>query len=73
MFLIPSDRSDVLSVGSVQCKHTSDATKALKTSDINAEVDHLKQLIAAGQADTYVFMTNMSVDAPVAAAIRAQT
>lgn len=72
VFLIPSDRSDGLLVGSVQCKHTSDATKALKTSDINAEVDHLKQLIADGQADTYVFMTNMSVDAPVAAAIRAK-
>lgn len=72
VFLIPAGKSDERPVGSVQCKHTSDPTKALKASDLNIEVDHLKQLVAAGQADTYVFMTNMSIDAPVAAAIRAK-
>jgi hypothetical protein len=71
VFLIPAE-SDAQSIGTIQCKHTSDATKALKFSDLNAEVAHVEQLVKAGQADTYVFMTNMSVDAPVAAAMRAR-
>jgi hypothetical protein len=59
-------------IGTVQCKHTSDAVKALKLGDLTAEIDHVEELVKAGQADTYVFMTNMSVDAPVAAAMRAR-
>lgn len=69
VFLIPAGNG-APSVGTVQCKHTSDATKALKHSDLNAEIAHVEELVKAGQADTYVFMTNMSVDAPVAAAMR---
>ncbi len=71
MFLIPSG-SDSPPVGTVQCKHTSEAGKALKASDLTAELVNVKQLVRAGQADTYIFMTNMSVDAPVAAAMRAK-
>lgn len=71
VFLIPAEK-DPSQVGTIQCKHTSDASKALKLSDLNAEVSHVVELVSAGQADTYVFMTNMSVDAPVAAAMRSK-
>lgn len=71
VFLIPST-TDTLPIGTVQCKHTSEAAKALKVSDLTAELDHVETLVKAGQADTYAFMTNMSVDAPVAAAMRAK-
>ncbi|AYN20434.1 hypothetical protein [Alcaligenes aquatilis] len=71
VFLIPAG-TDVPPIGTVQCKHTSDAMKALKLSDLTAEINHIEELVKAGQADTYVFMTNMSVDAPVAAAMRAR-
>lgn len=71
VFLIPS-RTDTPPIGTVQCKHSSDATKALKVSDLTAEIENVEDLVKAGQADTYVFMTNMSVDAPVAADMRAR-
>ena len=71
VFLIPA-RNDAPPIGTVQCKHTSDGVKALKLSDLTAEIDHVEELVKAGQADTYVLMTNMSVDAPVAAAMRAR-
>ncbi len=72
VFLIPSNDPGSSPIGTVQCKHTSDASKALRTSDLNAEVSHVRELVANGQADTYVFMTNMSVDAGVAMEIRAR-
>jgi hypothetical protein len=71
VFLIPSG-IDASPIGTVQCKHTSDAMKALKLSDLTAELENVEQLVKDGQADTYAFMTNMSVDAPVAAAMRAK-
>ncbi|AZC58094.1 hypothetical protein [Pseudomonas chlororaphis] len=71
VFFIPAG-NDVPLIGTVQCKHTSDAIKALKLSDLNAEIAHVEELVKAGQANTYVFMTNMSVDAPVAVAMRAR-
>lgn len=71
VFLISAE-NDALLIGTVQCKHTSDAAKALKLSDLTAEIAHVEELVKAGQAETYVFMTNMSVDAPVAAAMRAK-
>ena len=71
VFLIAAG-NDTPPIGTVQCKHTSDAIKALRLRDLNAEIDHVEELVKAGQADTYVFMTNMSVDAPVAAAMRAR-
>lgn len=69
VFLILSG-TDAPPIGTVQCKHTSDAGRALKVSDLSAEIDHVEELVKAGQADTYAFMTNMSVDAPVAAQMR---
>lgn len=71
VFLIPAGNG-ALPIGTVQCKHTSDAARTLKISDLTAELDHVEELVKAGQADTYAFMTNMSVDAPVAAAMRAK-
>ncbi|MBN9597044.1 MAG: hypothetical protein J0G36_17035 [Afipia sp.] len=71
VFLIPSGTA-ATPIGTVQCKHTSDAMKALKLSDLTAELENVDELVKAGQADTYAFMTNMSVDAPVAAAMRAR-
>jgi len=54
----------------IQCKYSSDKARRLKPSDITRELDSVKQLAAAGQADTYVLMTSMGVDAPVAVEIR---
>jgi hypothetical protein len=71
VFLIPS-ATDTPSTGTVQCKHTSDAKRALKFSDLSAELGNVEELVKASQADTYALMTNMSVDAPVAAAMRAK-
>lgn len=71
VFLIPSGLGTP-PIGTVQCKHTSESSKALKVSDLTAEIDHVEELVKASQADTYVFMTNMSVDAPVAATMRAK-
>ncbi|MCX8999102.1 hypothetical protein NOF55_18500 [Rhizobiaceae bacterium BDR2-2] len=71
VFLIPSEPGTP-QIGTVQCKHTSESNKALKVSDLTAEIEHVEELVKGGQADTYAFMTNMSVDAPVAAAMRAK-
>ena len=71
VFLIPSPNGEQ-PIGTIQCKHTSHAGKALKVSDLSAEICNVEELVKGGQADTYVFMTNMSVDAPVAAAMRAK-
>ncbi|WP_420967327.1 hypothetical protein [Bradyrhizobium sp. B120] len=71
VFLIPLGTGGP-PIGTVQCKHTSDAAKALKGSDLTAEIENVEELVKAGQADTYAFMTNMSIDAPVAAAMRAR-
>lgn len=71
VFLIPA-KDDALTIGTVQCKHTFDAMKALKLSDLSGELTHVEELVRAGQADTYAFMTNMSVDAPVAVAMRSK-
>jgi hypothetical protein len=70
VFLIPAGPD--APIGTVQCKHTSEVGKALKVADLTAEIGHVEDLVKAGQADTYAFMTNMSVDAPVAAAMRAK-
>jgi hypothetical protein len=71
VFLIPSrpgDSSD--DVGTVQCKHSSDPAKRLRIGDLTPELEHVEQLGQSGQAHTYILMTSMSVDAPVAAGIR---
>lgn len=72
VFLLSAGKDGDLNIGTVQCKHTSDPRKALGLSELRSEVEHVEQLVAQGQADTYVLMTNMSVDAPVAIKIRAE-
>jgi hypothetical protein len=69
VFLIPGDNEGA-PVGTVQCKHTSDAAKALKVGDLTPELANVEELVKGGQADSYAFMTNMSVDAPVAREMR---
>lgn len=64
VFLIPSG-SDAPSIGTIQCKHTSEAGKALKAGDLSGEIKNVEELVRGGLADTYALMTNMSVDAPV--------
>lgn len=56
--------------GTVQCKFTSDSKKRLKTGDLRGEKNTVKELVAKGEADTYYFITNMGVDAPVAVDIK---
>jgi hypothetical protein len=70
VFLIPSQGAEGDPVGTVQCKHSSDRNKALRPSDLYSEIDHVIELVRTGQADTYVLMTNMSVDAPTAVVLR---
>jgi hypothetical protein len=70
VFLISPAETGATAIGSVQCKHTSDASRALRTGDLTPEVDHVKELVRLGQANTYVLITNMGVDAPVAIEIR---
>lgn len=71
VFLIPSG-SGAPPIGTIQCKHTSEASRALKAGDLSGEIENVEKLVKAGMTDTYVFMTNMSIDAPVAAAMRAR-
>ncbi|WP_249780540.1 restriction endonuclease [Bradyrhizobium sp. dw_411] len=70
VFLIPSNGGGATHIGSVQCKHSSNSSQHLKVGDLTPELEHVEELVAAGQAHTYVFMTSMSVDAPVALELR---
>jgi len=45
----------------VQCKFTADARHSLKPSDIKGEIEKVRKLVAAGQCDVYVLMTNAGV------------
>ncbi|MBF5095423.1 hypothetical protein F1643_14300 [Azospirillum sp. INR13] len=70
VFLIPAKDVERDAIGSVQCKHSSEPGKTLRLSDLTPELDHVRELVRLGQADTYVFMTNMGVNAPTAIEIR---
>lgn len=54
----------------IQCKFTSKAAARLKLSDLRLEEANIATLTAEGMADTYVLMTNMGVDAPIAAKLK---
>ena len=69
-FLIASKPSDDLAVGTVQCKHASDPNRRMKLSDLTTEIPKIKRLVKDGQAETYIFVSNMGLDAPVAKDIR---
>jgi hypothetical protein len=70
VFLISSGDDAEHMVGTVQCKYSSDSSKRLRQADLTPELAHIAELISQGQADTYIFMTSMGVDAPEAMAIR---
>ena len=52
VFLIPSG-SDAPAIGTIQCKHTSEAGKALKPGDLSGEIENVEKLVKAGLADSY--------------------
>ena len=54
----------------VQCKYTSDGKRRLKATDLAGELSSVRELVTAGQADTYVLLTSMGVDAKVGVAVR---
>jgi hypothetical protein len=54
----------------IQCKFTSAANRRLRPGDLKKEEDHITALATDGRASTYILMTNMSVDASVAAEIK---
>jgi energy-coupling factor transporter ATP-binding protein EcfA2 len=45
----------------IQCKFTADVGHNLKPSDIKDEIEKVRKLVAAGQCDLYVLMTNAGV------------
>ena len=45
----------------IQCKFTADVGHNLKPSDIKDELEKVRKLVAAGQCDVYVLMTNAGV------------
>jgi hypothetical protein len=56
----------------VQCKFSSQAARSLKPGDLTTEENHIEELKSKGYAETYVFMTSMSVSAPVAIQVKAK-
>ena len=69
-FFIPPKSVGETAVGTVQCKHASDASRRMKLSDLAEEIPKIERLVKEGQADTYIFVSNMGVDAPVAKEMR---
>jgi energy-coupling factor transporter ATP-binding protein EcfA2 len=55
----------------IQCKFTADARHNLKPSDINDEIEKVRKLVAAGQCDVYVLMTNAGVSGAQTAKVKA--
>lgn len=71
-FLIPKTGKRKSAVGTVQCKHVSSSSAKIKPSDLTPELKKIERLVALSQADTYVFVSNLGLDAPVAATMRAK-
>jgi energy-coupling factor transporter ATP-binding protein EcfA2 len=55
----------------IQCKFTSNANSALRTSDLTDEVDKAKKLVRQGLCDSYVLMTNAGLSGVGVGKIRA--
>jgi len=70
VFLLPPVRGEIAETGTVQCKFSSDPHRHLRLSDLTQEKQTIIDLVSSGQAHSYYFITNMSIDAPVAADIR---
>lgn len=65
----PKATGGVAESSTIQCKFSGDPARKLRASDIAGERKHITDLVAKGLASSYYFITNMSVDAPVAADI----
>lgn len=70
VFLIPGWRVGSPPAGTVQVKFSSDPSGSLTISDLTPELEKLQELVAADEADSYIFVTNMSVSAPSAKRIK---
>ena len=66
-----SPKSGMSESCTVQCKFVSDPRRRLKAGDLVAEKSNIETLVSLGLAHRYCFITNMGVDAPIAAAIKA--
>ena len=69
VFLLLDD-SGQFQEATVQCKFSGKAERRLKVSDIHSELESVAALVQDGRASSYYLITNMGVDAPVAAAVR---
>jgi len=54
----------------IQCKFTADDRHNLKPSDIKDEIEKVRKLVAAGQCDVYVLMTNAGVSGAQTAKVK---
>lgn len=54
----------------IQCKFSGKANLRLRATDVDSELATVRELVAAGQAQIYYFITSQGVDATVAAKIR---
>jgi hypothetical protein len=54
----------------VQCKFSSNASRRLKLIDLKIEEDNILRLVREGSAHTYILLTSMPVDAPVASSLK---
>ena len=63
-------QGSVYEEGTVQCKFSSKPEQRLRVSDIERELETVRELTAAGRANIYYLITSQGVDAPVAADIR---
>lgn len=70
VFMIKSNKPGSASDGTVQCKFTSISHQRLKASDLEKEFGKIDSLVKKNQADTYILMTNLGIDAPVAIKIK---
>lgn len=55
----------------IQCKFTADPGHNLKPSDIKDEIEKVRKLVAVGQCDVYVLMTNAGVSGAQTAKVKA--
>ena len=70
VFLISGSLKKAPPAGTVQVKYSSDPKGSLTLSGLTPELEKLQELVAAGEADSYIFVSNMSVSALNAKAIR---
>lgn len=67
---VSTQTNGIAKTGTIQCKFSSSGTKRLRAADLTSEVEVIKELVRKGQANSYVFITSMGVDAPVAVKVR---